>query len=429
MKGKKLARKVSIIGAAYTPLGDVRETPEIKDFSEREMVAMAGIAAMKNGGIEAKDIDAFYVACSGPNTDAKMKGGGPFFAEWLGMKYKPTMFLDAGCVGGGVALNSAVGAVAGGMYDAVLVTGVNINMSMPKSYYPPHIRFDYDNETLWDNVYLGMDAAYIRPSTGGLAPYDSDLMVYSKTYGISLEEIDEAFLQYLIDKRREAVLNPKAALTTESFEEEGKRFGFDNAHDYLKSKKYNPFISYTGRGKFMGWAMDGAAAVVVCASDLADKYTDKPVEVAGISVSCSTEKDYPSLKHVEDMTMFEEAYMMADITDPFTQIDHMYIHDCPTLTIPIIMEQARYVKPGTTIDYMKNGDFTFDGKRPLNTTGGRTQAGHPRSPAYLMEISESIEQMRGECGPRQMPIPPKTSLLWGGGSGVSKTVTVLKKQW
>lgn len=41
------ARSVSIIGAGYTPLGDVRSTPQILDFSEKELYAMACIEAME----------------------------------------------------------------------------------------------------------------------------------------------------------------------------------------------------------------------------------------------------------------------------------------------------------------------------------------------------------------------------------------------
>lgn len=428
MSKGRLARKVSVIGAAYTPLGDVRTTPGIKDFSERELVAMACIDAMKNGGIEAKDIDAFYVGMSGPSS-AKIKGAAPFFAEWIGMRYKPTMFVDAGCVSTGVCLNAAVGAIASGMYDCVLVTGVNINFSQPQAGYPPYVREPLSNTELWDNVYMGVDAAYLAPSTNGLAGYEADVFPYLKKYGYSSEDFDEALISYLISKRKEAVLNPKAALATETYDEIAGRVGLSSGHDYLKSKKYNPFISALGRGQDMGWAQDCASACIVCASEIAHRYTDKPVEVAGISVSCASDKDHFGMENPDDMKMFREAYAMADITDPYHLIDHMYIHDCPAISVPIIIEEAGYVKPGETLRHMMRGDLCFDGTRPLNTTGGRTQAGHPRGPAYLIEISESIDQMRGVCGGRQMPTPPETSVLWGGGSGITKVVTVLKKQW
>ena len=423
-----LARKVCVIGAGYTPLGDVRSTPEIKDFSEREMLSMACIDAMKNGNIEAKDIDAYYVGCSGPNL-AKMKGAAPFFANWIGMKNKPTMFLDAGCVSGGIALSAAVTAIASGLYDAVLVTGVNINFSVPKFGYPPYIREPLSNDDLWDNVYTGVDAAYVRPAVGGLSSYDGSVLDYCREYGISLDDFDDALIHYIISKRREAVANPKAKLAVETYEEEAARFGFSNAYDYLKSRKFNPFVSYTGRSRILGWAQDAASAVVVCASEIASQYTDRPVEIAGFATSSSVDTEWPSTTPPDDQYMFREAYRMADITDPYHEIDHMYIHDCPSLTIPIVIEQAGYVKPGKTIEMMMNNEFAFDGSRPLNTTGGRTQAGHPRSPAYLLEISEAVDQMRGEAGDRQMPTPPKTSVLWGGGSGITKMVTVLKKGW
>ena len=37
----KLARGVSIVGVGYTPFGFITKTPEIKDFTERELITMA----------------------------------------------------------------------------------------------------------------------------------------------------------------------------------------------------------------------------------------------------------------------------------------------------------------------------------------------------------------------------------------------------
>ena len=53
MSNGKYGRSVSIIGVGVTKLGDVRTTPEIKDFSEKELYAAAAIEAMEDAGIDA----------------------------------------------------------------------------------------------------------------------------------------------------------------------------------------------------------------------------------------------------------------------------------------------------------------------------------------------------------------------------------------
>ena len=118
--GNHFGRSVSIIGVGYSKLGDVRSTPEIKDFTEKELYAAAGIAAMADAGIDACDIDAFYVGMSGPGDKSKIKSGGTHFSEWVGLRGKPTLFYDAGCATTGIGLQMAVNAVASGNCDVVL---------------------------------------------------------------------------------------------------------------------------------------------------------------------------------------------------------------------------------------------------------------------------------------------------------------------
>ena len=423
----RLGRSVSVVSAAYTPLGSVLETPEIKDFSERELFSMACIEAMQKGGIEAPDIDAFYVGISGPSYEAKMKSGAPFFADWIGMRNKATLFHDEGCGGAGYGMAQAVMAVASGTYDCVISGCVNINSSTPiKSGYPPHIRRVQDNDEMWAGIYTGVDSAYMNQGVGGLVAMESTMMLYCKKYGVSARQLQEAFANYLICKRREALLNPKFVLINETFEEEAARFGFDDPLDYLLSDRYNPLMGSFVRAKFLGAAVDGASAVIVCSTDKADKYTKKPIEVAGFSMNTSLEREWCETTLCTDRKSFDEAFMMAGITDPKNELDYVGAHDCTVTMAMTACETAGYIEPGEAWKYMLDRRVGFDGPKPISTSGGRTQGGHPRSPAFVIEVAEAVEQMRGESGLRQIPSLPKTSLIWGGGSGFAQVVCVLK---
>ena len=426
IKKGHLGRSVSILSAAYTPLGNVQESPEILNFSERELIAMASIEAMQEAGISAKELDAYYVGMSGPNYDAKMKSAGPFFADWIGMRNKPTIFHDEGCASSASGLHMAVMAVASGQYDCVISTAVNISLSVPGYAYPPHIRGTQDPDVMWGSIWTGTDAAYQKPGLGGVAPVEAILVRYAVENNLTYADLEQCFVNYLISKRREALLNPKALMAKETYEDEAKRFGFDDVKDFLYSNKFNPPMGSLLRARFLGNVVDGASAVIVCPTEKAKQYVKKPIEVAGITTATTLEKTFCELPIVVDKIMFKEAYAMAGITNPSKEIDYMSVHDCPATMILPVSEAAGYFDKGESFKYMTDGRLNFDSDKPLNTTGGRTQSGHPRSPAFVIEVSEAVSQMRGENGARQMKNPPKTSVLWAGGSGFVNGVLVLK---
>lgn len=196
----RLARSVSILGVGFTPLGRVTETPELKDLSERELLSWAAIEAMENGNIRSPDIDAFFLGMSGPNYNSKMKSAAPHFSEWLGLRYKPGMFHDEACGSQGFGLTAAVNAVASGMYDAVLVGAVNINSSMPaKGGYPQCIREPMDHEQMWDTIWTGYDP--VHEKVGSPGALEAMCTAYCKECGVSFDDMDDAFVSYLIHQR------------------------------------------------------------------------------------------------------------------------------------------------------------------------------------------------------------------------------------
>lgn len=422
-----LGRSVSIIGVGYTPYGDVRVHPEIKDFSERELYAMACIEAMRDGNIEAKDIDAYYVGMTGPGFYAKTKGAAPMYAEWIGMRHKPTLFHDEGCGTSGFGLQEAVQAVASGIYDCVISGAVNINLSQPLASRPPHIRETLSAETLTEGINAAVDAAYEKPGQGGVGCMEGILLSYRRKYGYSFRNIDEALGTYMIGARRQAKMNPKAVTVTETYEEEAKRQGFNNTLDYVLDNKYNPRMGTLIRAKFLGKTVDGASAIIVCATEKAYKYTKKPIEVVGVASDVSLNKDWVEAPLQADARMFKEAYAMAGITNPEKEVQYMGIHDCTGTPTIINSEAAGYIPEGQAVKYLIEGETTFEGKKPMTTSGGRVHLGHAISPSYAVEVAEAVKQMRGENGNRQMKDEPNCSVIWGGGTGFQDCVTVLRK--
>ena len=426
MANNYLGREVSIVGVGYTPMGSNLDSPELQNTSERELLAWAAKEALDNGNVNAQQVDAFLVGMSGPNYEARLKSGGPFFADWIGAHNKPTLFHDEGCGTSAIGITQAVMMVASGVYDCVISTAVNINSTTPVYALPPYIRCEQTSDEMWGTIWTGTDAAYSKPYVGGMAISDSSIICYCKQYGISFDEIDEAIVNYMIKKREEALLNPKAITVTETYEQEAKRFGFDSVKKYLLDNRYDPRMGFFVRARTLGKVVDGASAAVVCTAEIAKQLHNKPIHVAGIASACFPEKAFRDMPIEAEIKMFKQMYSMAGITDPRKELDYFGTHDCPVVTVIDTAEASGYMDPGEACRMMLEGKVNFDGSRPITTSGGRTQLGHPRAPAFNIELAEAVYQMRGENGARQMAIPPKTALVYGGGSGIACGGIVLK---
>ena len=426
----KLSRSVSIIGVGYTPLGNVMETKEILNFTEHELYAMASIEAMENAGVEAKDIDAYFVGMVAPNYWAKTMCAAPHFADWVGMSGKPTIFHDEGCGTSAVGLQHAVMAVASGAYDCVLTGGTTIVQSEPRKYmYPPYLRGAYDSYEWWQQVSTGVDQAYDQFGGNTTTAIEGALIQYCQKHKLSFKNLEEAMARFMIVQRNHALTNPKAALVTETYEDEAKRFGFDDPMDYILSDTYNPKIGAILRAKNVGAFVDGAASIIVCATELAHKYTNKkPIEVAGFACMGHTIRNLVEMGDFGKVYRdeFKIAYDMAGIKDPYKEVEYLSVHDCPCSQVMLIGELSGYMKDGDGWKAMMEGRTAFDKERPVQTSGGRTQLGHPVAGASGVEFTEAVNQMRGENGPRQMPKPPKVAVVEGGGQGSNLNVTVLR---
>ena len=56
----KLSRSVSIIGVGCTPFTDIMTNPKTNGLTEGELFGWAALEAMKDAGVEAKDVDMYF---------------------------------------------------------------------------------------------------------------------------------------------------------------------------------------------------------------------------------------------------------------------------------------------------------------------------------------------------------------------------------
>ena len=75
---------------------------------------------------------------------------------------------------------------------------------------------------------------------------------------------------------------------------------------------------------------------------------------------------------------------------------------------------------------MESGATALGGKIPVNTSGGLKSKGHPVGATGVAQIIETVHQLRGEAGERQVK-DAKVGLTQNmGGSGGSAVVHILE---
>ena len=425
MSTKKFARGVSIIGAAYSHMGITAQIPEVANWSEREFFASASLEAMEDAGIDAKCVDAAVIGHCAPNFFSKATSAGPHFMEWAGLRGKPCYYHDEACATSVYGLNLAAMLVASGMYDVVLSSGVGFNTTVPVATRPPFLRTNLDNDVFWEGMYYAVEPGYDKPGNAGVGNAEAAIIRYLKEYGYSLKNYDEAMSVYIQGQRINSIKNPKAHLFKKPFEEEAKEMGFDSVDEYMNSDIFNPKVGSILRAKYLGQAVDGAATIIVCASDMAAKLTDrKPIDVVGISGATNVVKDYMDFPVKATADTIHESMAMAGFTGK--DIDYMAVHDCTGSPLFLDVELAGYFKPGEGMKGVIEGRVYPGGDKQVNTSGGRLQFGHPSAGALGIEITETVKQMRGENGDRQIPNVPRKALISAQGAGFSIATTALQ---
>src|SRR4051812_28796167 len=111
-------RPVAIVGAGKTPFG------AFPDLDLRALAVAAGEKALKNASAEPGAIESFYLGnFAGPEFTAQNHLA-PYISSALGMAGIPATRFEAACASSGAAFFQAFMGVASGVYDVVMVVGV-----------------------------------------------------------------------------------------------------------------------------------------------------------------------------------------------------------------------------------------------------------------------------------------------------------------
>ena len=126
-KKRQLGRQVSIVGAGLSKFGAFAT----KDSRDLFVEAFQDMVQNMDRGFDIQDIECAYVGNYSSDLFEHQGHTAPIVADWLGITPIPITRIENACASSGSALREGVMAIASGMYDMVLVGGMEKMTNLP----------------------------------------------------------------------------------------------------------------------------------------------------------------------------------------------------------------------------------------------------------------------------------------------------------
>jgi acetyl-CoA acetyltransferase len=375
---KELSNTACIVG--------VDESDEIGILPNKSQLALhleAITNAVRDAGLKVKDVDGIFTA--GQHSPSLL-------GEALGITPR---YVDGTTVGGCsfiMMVGHAVAALHHRLCDVAVVShgesgrsGVGVTRSRDTSLSG---QFEIPYGFAGAPTYFGMITTR-----------------HMHEFGTTLEQ----WAQVAVSTRKWAALNPKAR----------NREPITVA-DVLNSRP----VCYPFNLLNICLVTDAGGAVVLTRADRAKDCAKKPVYVRGAGEAT----EHVMVTQMRDLTFSEATRMSGEKAFTMSGVDrkdfnHIMLYDAFTSGPPIMLESLGIAKRGEGVSYFTEGRSTPGGSLPINTNGGGLSYTHTGMYG-IFPIIESVRQLRGECGARQVP-GLRTSLVNGMGGMLSAAGTLV----
>ena len=390
---RKLGRGVAMVGAGLSQFGAFADKTSRDLFAEAYTAMLASV----DRGLDPRDIEALYIGNFAADLSEGQGHLAPIMAEWTGLLPRPATRVEDACASSGVAFREGVIAIASGLYDIVLVGGVEKITSLP-------------TERVTDTLAMASDAIYEIPA-GFTFPgiFASIATAHMHAYGTR----EEHFMAVGMKNHHNGALNPHAHLSStirqimevcaaraKARSQPAPSWASELA--FLRDQQANPLVAWPMRLYDCAPLSDGAACVLLAAEEIASSLTATPIRIIG-----SGQASGPPLHSSAALTTLsasraaaETAYKMA-LVGP-RDIKVAEVHDCFTIGEIVATEDLGFFPQGRGGFAATEGMTGLNGARPINTSGGLKARGHAVGATGVAQAVEVWHQLRGEAGPRQV---------------------------
>jgi acetyl-CoA acetyltransferase len=348
---------VFITGAAMTVFG--RHERSMQDLAQE-----AVLGALKDAGIDRTQVQAMY--------NANVYGGmvlGQVLMRDLGITGPALYNVENACASGATAVHLARQALQLGVYDTVLVWGVEQLTKLGGGTIPLQ-RNDYKTE-LYAAQGMTLPAVYAMRGT---------------RYLHERGETPEILAQVAVKNRANGARNP--------FAQQRKTVTLD---EVLKSR---PVAEPLTLLQCCPSAVDGAAAVVLTtkrpmAGRAAVRILGSAVQSGHLEEGCENILDAEITARAARVS-YEQAGVGPE------DVDVVELHDAFTIAELLYYEALGIAPEGTGADMLRRGETLLGGHVPVNPSGGLLAKGHPLGATGVAQMVEVAWQLQGRAEGRQV---------------------------
>jgi len=371
------------------------------DSGWRDLVFEAGSGAIADAGIERSSIDGGLVSVTCPEA-FEQQNLGPLTAEELDLPSGPFAQVVGACAGGTMAFMQGVNMIRSGQSECVIVVGVE-KMS---------------------DVYSVSDALLSYPDQDYEAPagfdYVDTMALMHARYMQKYDVAPEHVAAFAVQDRWYASRNPNAI---------DYRRGALGIDEILRSGWASRPITRAECAR----GCDGAAAVILARAG-GNASRRRAIKVASITAATGPNAmgtkfgawpgDDDIAEAVPTRIAAERAYREAGITA--RDVDVAQVHDCFSVMGSLHLEGLGIFPRGEAARAVASGETALGGTCPTNTDGGRIGLGHPTGATGISIVCETVTQLRGEAGERQVAGARVGVAQSMGGNNAVSAVAVLK---
>lgn len=369
-----MTRRAAILGYAAVPVGSHQRAQGDAAVLEHELATGVVLDAMAMAGLGREDLEGVVVAHPGDHT--RQCYFHTFLTAHLGIRARSTVMQVLGNgMTGGHAFDQALQQVTSGQADCVLSVGVHFETGVPTARhldYSIRLTGDVDFQTVFGAV--------------PIAWYAMDAQRYLHEHRMPRATLASIAVKNRLHAQRNPLAQYRGPLSLD---------------DVLNAR---PIVEPLGLYEVPGRA-DGAVALVIVSEDVARASGRPYVIVRGrgfeheglhqIADRPSDALDYGTLRIASRRALDDAGLALSDIGT-------FQVYAPCTIVEALGTEALGLFPRGRGAPAAAAGETRFDGRHPVNTCGGCLSRGHPPEVTPLYDVVESVMQVLGRAGDRQV---------------------------
>jgi len=402
---------IYIVGVSMTPFG------RHMDKSVKQLTAWAVEDALKDADCDRKWIKAaFFGNTAQGHFDRQHMIRGQVALLPIGLGGIPIYNVEGACASSSAAFNLATMQLRAGAADVVLAVGAEKMYSDDKAKMFSCFESAWDIETLEENksCLAGMGKDIVPPpGSQSDKPYSPFMDVYAA--------LGRAFMsRFGITQRQIAAVASKNH--NHSVHNERSQYRKPMTIDEVLAA---PPITYPMTLPMCSPISDGAAAAILCTESALKKYgfnRKRAIKVMASVLRSGSARAADDYAKACTPLAAKDAFEQAGISP--SEINVAELHDATAIGELITFEGLGLREPGMSGVLAERGETSLGGSIVVNPSGGLESKGHPIGATGLGQIFELVEQLRGNCGPRQ--VEGARFAIQGNGGGLWRVEEALE---